>query len=120
MFNDESKNLILPEYHLYVALPEAIRATDRHYLITPDYCLIYTDEQLPADSATEIKNLHMLPASAWEWLAERINIIRAEYLIQHKEEVLEEAKKAGRKMLELLKKTTERDKEVSADADDES
>ena len=107
MYSDGNGKLNMPEYHLYVVLPESIPPDEKHYLITPDYSLLYTPNTLEGESCAEVKDLSALPASAWEWLTERINMIRAEYIIAHKAKVLKKKKKLNREFLDLVQKAAE-------------
>lgn len=77
-------------YRLYVTRPEDIGEGERHYLVTPDYCLLYTQNPPPERSA-EVESLAQLPPEAWEWLRERVEVIRAEYIKARERELLERA-----------------------------
>lgn len=93
------------KYRLYVISPENIADDERHYLITPDYCLLYTQkERGEAEKAIEIKDIKSLPSVAKEWLNERIEMIRTEYLAEHKREILEAAEDFGRSFAQELEK----------------
>lgn len=80
-----------PQYNLYVIRPEDIEDGERHYLITPDYCLLYTNKK-PAMKCEQFTKLEELPAAAWEWLKVEIESIRLEYMAQNQKEILGKAK----------------------------
>ena len=79
------------KYGLYVVRPEDIGEEERHYLITPDYCLLYTKNKPPQKSAA-VTHTDRLPALAAQWLKEQIEQIRREYAAEHKTEILRQAK----------------------------
>ena len=79
------------EYGLYVVRPEDIEAKETRYLITPDYCLLYTQSKPPAKSV-KVKSLDRLPPLAWEWLKEQVDSVRREYIAQNEAEILAQAK----------------------------
>lgn len=95
------------KYRLYLTLPEKIRKNERHYIITPDYCLVYTNKPMRKEGTEEITDFSILPSEAWEWLVSRINTIRADYIAENKNAVLLEAERFGE---EFLKLATEKDK----------
>ena len=78
------------QYRLFVVRPQDISQTERNYLITPDYSLLYT-QNAPPKKSEEVTNLSILPPTALEWLKERVTAIQAEYLRTHKKEALERA-----------------------------
>lgn len=79
------------QYNLYVIRPEDIGEDERHYFITPDYCLLYTDKE-PSGRCEQFTRLEELPAPAWEWLKEQIESIRLEYMAANRKEVLGRAR----------------------------
>lgn len=89
------------KYRLYLTLPKKIRKNERHYIITPDYCLVYTDKPIRGEGAEEITDYSILPSEAWEWLVSRINTIRAQYLADNRNTVLREAERFGTAFLKL-------------------
>lgn len=93
------------QYRLYVIAPEIIPDDARHFLITPDYCLLYTQSVIEDETkAIEVTDIEALPSVAKEWLAERIEQIRTEYLANHQREILEAAEEFGRSFVEELGK----------------
>ena len=78
-------------YGLYVVKPEDIGSKERHYLITPTYCLLYTSNE-PPKLHSEIKDIALLPATAKAWLEECIAVVRTEYMAAKREEIKEKAK----------------------------
>ena len=79
------------EYGLYVVRPEDIPETEQRYLITPDYCLLYTPNMPPRKSA-KVTSLEKLPTVAYEWLKEQVESVRKEYIAERSKEILTEAK----------------------------
>lgn len=78
------------QFHLYVVRPQDISQTERYFLITPDYSLLYT-QNAPPEKSEEVTNLSILPPTAMEWLKERVTAIQAEYMKAHEKETLERA-----------------------------
>lgn len=101
--SESEKKAAAKKYRLYLALPDAIRKDEKHYLLTPDYCLVYTDRPIKGGGAEEIRDFSLLPSDAWEWLIGCINLIRAQYLARHREEVLKEAEKFSADFFAALK-----------------
>ena len=93
-------------YGLYVVLPQDIPETEPHYIITPDWCLLYTQNQPPVRSE-EVTDLHQLPALAKEWLESTIEEIRKRYLAEHREDILKKARTFTQRFAEELAKEKE-------------
>lgn len=79
------------KYGLYVIAQEDIGEEEKHFLITPGYCLLYTSNQPPERSA-EVTDMKLLPALARNWLSETIDEIRRRYLEENQAEILQRAK----------------------------
>lgn len=80
-----------PQYHLYVVRPQDIPADEKHYIITPDWCLLYTSNT-PPEPYREVTRLNNLPMPAKQWLDDAIAQVNVEYLKEHEKEVLQKAK----------------------------
>lgn len=103
-------------YGLYVVLPQDISESETRYIITPDWCLLYTQNE-PPERNEEVTNLQQLPALAKEWLEAQIEDIRKKYLAEQKQEVLKKAKDFTQRFAEELAKEQERvNKEANNDA----
>lgn len=95
------------KYHLYVVRPQDISQVERNYLITPDYSLLYTQNEPPKKSE-EVTDLSILPPSAMDWLKERIDVIRIEYMRAHSEEAQEYAGNFIERFQQELERENER------------
>lgn len=76
-------------YKLYLLLPDRIPKEERFFLVTAQYCLLYTNGEKP-EGAIEIRNVKKLPHLAKEWLGRCIDELRAEALKKQKDRLLEE------------------------------
>ena len=94
-------------YGLYLARPEDIGETERFFLITPKWSLLYTDSE-PPEPSREITELDALPAMAREWLNETIEQLRAEHLAAHQEEILRRGREFARRFEAELKAEREK------------
>ena len=79
------------QYHLYVVMPEDIAETERFYLITAKWSLLYTDKK-PPKQHREVTDIANLPALATEWLKSTIEQIREEFLKENEQEILRRGK----------------------------
>jgi len=77
-------------YRLFIVLPKNIPEGEKYYLITAQYCLLYTDAEKAPEGAREYTKIHKLPALAKEWLAECIDDVRKRALAEQKESLLME------------------------------
>lgn len=75
-------------YGLYWVDPADIDDKDNHYLVTPDYALVYT--QMPPLKGKEVSELLKLPELARVWLSEEIEKIRRKYILEHRKEIAEQ------------------------------
>lgn len=96
----------MERYGLYVVMPEDIGEGEEHFLITPNYCLLYTPNQPPEKSA-EVTDMKLLPALAKNWLSETIDAIRRRYLEENQAEILLRA----RNFNELFEKELQQERE---------
>lgn len=104
-------------YHLYVVLPSDIAESEKRYLITPDWCLLYTQNDPPARHE-EVTDMAKLPSIAREWLDSTIEEIRKEYLVKHREQMLRRAGEFTKRFAaELAVEKELAEKEAVADAD---
>lgn len=78
------------KYRLFVVLPENIPEGEKYYLVTADYCLLYTAAEEAPKGAKEFTKIPALPALAKEWLAECIDDLRKKALAEQKEALLNE------------------------------
>lgn len=78
------------KYRLFVVLPENIPEGEKYYLVTADYCLLYTAAEEVPEGAREYTKIPALPALAKEWLAECIDDLRKKALAQQKQTLLTE------------------------------
>ena len=78
------------KYRLFVVLPENIPEREEYFLVTAQYCLLYTAAEKAPDGAREYTKIHALPALAKEWLGECIDDIRKKALAQQKQTLLTE------------------------------
>lgn len=77
-------------YRLYIILPQNIPEGEKYYLITAQYCLLYTNAETVPDGAVEYTKINKLPELAKEWLAECIDNVRKRALAEQKESLLTE------------------------------
>lgn len=80
------------KFHLYVILPEDIPAGEKRYLITPGYCLLYSNLE-SVERGREITEVSTLPALAKQWLGECIEDLRREVLRERQADILSAASK---------------------------
>lgn len=78
------------KYGLYVVRPEDIGASEKYYLITPTYCLLYTQKK--PKEGMPVRSLSTLPSLAKQWLSGAIESVRQAYLISHQQELLAKGK----------------------------
>lgn len=79
-----------PVYGLYLVRPEDIPKGETRYMLTADWCLLYTSGGKP-EYGREITDLNLLPAEADAWLRRQIYELRMEYARAHKRELLDRA-----------------------------
>ena len=104
-------------YHLYVVVPSDISESEKWYLTTSEWCLLYTQNDPPARNE-EVTDLSMLPSLAREWLDSTIDEIRKEYLVKHREQMLRRAGEFTKRFAaELAIEKELAEKEAVADAD---
>lgn len=103
------------KFGLYLVSPEDIGDEEKHFLITPGYCLLYT-KNAPPKKSEEIKEMKMLPALARSWLGDTIEEIRKQYLIEHQAEVLLRAKSFNDLFERELEAEKQRLKEMAGDS----
>lgn len=89
------------KYGLYVVRPKDIGEEERHFLITAEYCLLYT-KNAPPQKSVEISDLSMLPETAKQWLNGAIDDVRREYLANNQNEILKRAKTFNERFAEEL------------------
>lgn len=73
-------------FHLYAVELEDISVEERYFLATPDYCLLYTQND-PPQNHKEVEHIKALPRLAIEWLDEQIQRIQTDYLLEHDADV---------------------------------
>ena len=103
------------KFHLYLIDPEDIPEEETYYLITPGYCLLYTQTE-GIEGTKEIEEVASLPALAKNWLSQCIDDVRRTVLAEKQDELLEAAERfrhslgkeleAERKMAKKGKKKT--------------
>ena len=91
------------KFRLYLVRPEDIPAREQFYLITPKYCLLYT-QNAPPKKNREIVEIGRLPALASEWLKTTIDQIRERYLTDNEREILRRGKEFAERFREELEK----------------
>ena len=79
------------KYHLYAVMPQDIPKGEKHYIITPEWTLLYTQNN-PPERSEEVKRVSQLPILARDWLAAAIEDVRREYLALHQVEVERKAR----------------------------
>lgn len=78
------------KYQLYIVRPQDINDNEQHYLITVDYCLLYTNNKPPKINK-KITDMKLLPELAMSWLSECIEDIRLKYLADNQSEIVDKA-----------------------------
>lgn len=79
------------DYRLYAVFPEDVPENEPYYIATPDWCLLFTENE-PKGKHREITKAAQLPPLAKQWLVGVIEEIQKKYLAEHEKELLCRAK----------------------------
>lgn len=94
-------------YGLYIVCPEDIKETERYYLITPKWTLLYTNRK-PPERNKPVTDMSKLPDLAVEWLKATIDQMRAEYMRDNAQEILRRGKAFNDRFAEELEAEREK------------